>query len=278
MLTYDEATFGIQHCALNLEKLYPNLIERSKFFSRYAEFRNSDLNNQCIYSLRGNVLHYRSEIFVPDKIDQRPPLLLILGNPASHSIINRMCFAFEGNGKEHRFWRSLQSAGILTFQDLSINNNDSSMINQIKRDSLLQLNYVSPFRIGIAVFYSLPSSASNRKWSGVSGIRALLGSRAFETISLLEEERIDEMVSRFISSVGGIIAFQKDVFNRLRSQDTCNYSKDSANLGSLKGKYKKSQSIFLAGAPPTRMALSAPGKSAMLTYKHWLIQKLMLNS
>ena len=31
----------------------------------------------------------------------------MLGNPASHSVEAGMFFAFEGDGKEHRFWKNI---------------------------------------------------------------------------------------------------------------------------------------------------------------------------
>ncbi len=275
MLTYDDVKFGTQPCIMNLVKLYPDRYERRDFFSRYDAFIVCDKDNQSIYSIREDFVYYKSEVFIPYKTDPRPPLLLLLGNPASHSIVSEMCFAFEGNGKEHRFWKSLQSADILSFLDLPAIIAGPIVTNQIRRDALRELNYDSPFRIGIAVYYSLPSSASDRKWSGVAGIRKLLGSRAFQVISQLEGKRLDGIISQFIGSTGGIIAFQKDAFDRVRSQDTPTYSRDSANLGILKGYHKSGQHIYLAGAPPTRMALSASGKSAMLIYKQWLVQKLI---
>ena len=36
---------------------------------------------------------------IPAKTDKRPPLLLVLGNPATHSVESGMFFSFEGNKK-----------------------------------------------------------------------------------------------------------------------------------------------------------------------------------
>jgi len=47
----------------------------------------------------GDILSYKSEQLVPTKTDKRPSLLLVLGNPATHSVESGMFFSFEGNKK-----------------------------------------------------------------------------------------------------------------------------------------------------------------------------------
>jgi hypothetical protein len=201
--------------------------------------------------------------------------LLLLGNPASHSVAAGMCFAFERGGQEHRFWRMLEEAGILTFLEQPPISAEPIEKNEIKRNALLELKYRSPFRVGIAVFYSFPSSASDPKWSGVLGLRTLFRSKALRIISHHEENRIDGLITKFIgSTVGGIITFQKDAYDRVRSVDSPAYSQELANSGLLQGKYKNSRNILLAGAPPTRLAHTNISKSAMLDYKNWLILQL----
>jgi hypothetical protein len=285
MLVNDDKTFGNQDYELNLLELYPYVNARLAFYDRLSKFLKSDSSNQQIFSLQGNTLKYQSEVFISDKIDNRPPLLLLLGNPASHSVVAGLCFAYEKDDLEHRFWGMLEEAGILTFSDLPLISVDKNENIEMRRNALRELNYKSQFRIGIAVFYSLPSSASSRKpcsesnknWSGVSGVRSLLGTEAFNLISLQEEKRIAMLISRFIGSTGGIITFQKDAYDRTRSHDTPAYQKSLALQGLLQGKYKSGQKIFLVGAPPTYLARSTNHKSAMRQYKIWLSQQLTIN-
>lgn len=272
MLIDSDQTFGIQECELNLVDLYPTPDERMDFRARFDEFWNSDTANQSIFSLQGNLLKYRSEVFISEKIDHRPPLLLLLGNPASHSVAAGICFAFEKSGQEHRFWRLLDNAGIITFFEQPSLSADPIETIEMKRNALLELKYQSPFRVGIAVFYSIPSAASY-KWSGVNGLRRLLGSNAFDLVTVEEEKRIDKIIKKFIGPTGGIITFQKDAYERVRSPDTPEYHQELAKRGLLKGKYKNNQNIFLAGAPSTRLANSAICRSALLHYKNWLFQQ-----
>jgi hypothetical protein len=258
-------------------ELYPTVDERRDFNARLDDFLKSDSSNQQIFSLQGNTLKYYSEVFVSDKIDNRPPLLLLLGNPASHSVATGMCFAFEKSGLDHRFWKILEESGILTFLEQPPISADLIEKSEMRRNALMELNYLSPFRVGIAVFCSLPSAASNKKWQGVRGVINLLGPKVFGIISLQEENRIAMLISRFIGSTGGIITFQKDAYNRVRSHDTPEYSIYLARRGLLVGKYKSGQHIFLAGAPPTREAYWPLSKSAMLHYKIWLSQQFTTN-
>ena len=48
--------------------------------------------------LQKDDLVYRTEQLVPEKKDKRPPLLLVFGNPASHSVQAGMFFAFDDDG------------------------------------------------------------------------------------------------------------------------------------------------------------------------------------
>lgn len=65
--------------------------------------------------IEGDNLKYMTESFVSPKVDQRTPLLIMLGNPASHSVASGICFAYEGKNKEHRFWKALREFSILKF-------------------------------------------------------------------------------------------------------------------------------------------------------------------
>lgn len=272
MLIYNDNAFGIQEFELNLRELFPSVDERHGFNKRFEEFITRDPFSSQVYSLHGDTLAYRSEIFISDKIDRRPPLLILLGNPASHSVAAGMCLAYERAGQEHRFWKLLEKTGLLTFLDLPPITSGLQKNIEAKRSALWELNYHSPFRIGIAVFYSLPSPASHKVLQGVKGINYLLGAKAFHRLSDQEEKRIARLVRKFIGSRGAIIAFQKEAYNRLRSLDAPMYDIDLARQGLLAGNYISGQQIFLAGAPPTREANWASSMSAIHKYVLWLAQ------
>jgi hypothetical protein len=274
MLLFDDTTFGTHRCIVNLNELYPNADDRHNFVNRFEQFTKSDQANEKIFSLHGDQLIYYTETFISDRIDDRPPVLLLLGNPASHSIEAEMCFAFESGGKEHRFWKGLEKSGILQFPHHLPEITNPEKKNEARQEALLYLNYISPFRVGIAVFHSLPSTSSDPKWSGVSGVKRLLGTKAFRMIGLEEERRIDKVISKFLGNSGGTIAFQKDAYNGVRSLESLEYNRELAAQGSLRGRYRESAHILLAGSPPTRLMHSDQGRTALNLYKNWLCEEL----
>jgi hypothetical protein len=120
----------------------------------------------------------------------------------------------------------------------------------------------------------MPSAASDPKWSGVSGLKRLFGTKVFRFISEEEERRIDMLVTKFLGRNGGIIAFQKDAYNGVRSQNSPVYSRELAAQGSLLGFYRGSKQILLAGSSPTRLMHTDRSQAALLNFKAWLWKQL----
>ncbi len=129
-------------CKIDLKQLFPatKKRERERFEKKWNAFVESDPCNNEIFERKGDLLKYQSEQLIPTKVDNRPPLLLVLGNPASHSVKEGMFFSFEGDKKEHRFWKHiLQPAGIFDLpydKKLSV-----SALNKHRKNQLLNLNY-----------------------------------------------------------------------------------------------------------------------------------------
>jgi hypothetical protein len=144
LLIYDNTTFGIHRCELLLSALYPTSGDLHNFHIRFKQFIDSDSTNRNIFYLEDDRLIYFTETFISDQEDDRPPVLLLLGNPASHSIDAGMCFSFEGDGKEHRFWKGLEKASILSFTYPASSSEDSVTMNTKRREALMYLDYVSP--------------------------------------------------------------------------------------------------------------------------------------
>jgi hypothetical protein len=147
VLEYRDSNSVRLKCEINLENLYKTPAEKKRFKLNWCQFIESHPYNAQIFNLKGNRLSYDSEQLIPTKTDQRPPLLLVLGNPASQSIKNGMFFSFEGNGNEHRFWKSiLKKSGVLTLKcDTSL---PYDKLNEVRKNQLLNLDYDSPYRIG----------------------------------------------------------------------------------------------------------------------------------
>lgn len=252
LFTYRQSKYPAHlDCTISLLKLFPTKGEREKFNSKYRSFFDSNVDNRCIYELKGDTLFYITEQLIPAKTDERPPVLLIFGNPATRSVKDGMFFSSKNDGKENRFWKHLlQPAGIL---DLVLAEGLSSKERNRRRiERMLALNYDSPFRIGLCVYWSMPSSAGG-PWSGVAGIRKLIGGRALERLESVERERVMEVMMRFLVSGGVAVTFQKDAWNGLRSVNDPAYSIELAKTGRLRGTLDGFPHIPLLGVPPTRL-------------------------
>jgi len=241
-------------CRIDLKQLFPatKKRERKRFEKKWEAFIESDPCNNEIFELKGDQLKYKSEQLIPTIVDNRPPLLLVFGNPASHSVIEGMFFSFEGNKKEHRFWKHiLKPAGVL---DLPFDSNQLvTKLNKQRREALFNLKYDSPFRIGLCVFITMPS-APGRKWGGIAGIHKLLGIRALRRLEQAETERVLECAKKFLKPNGIAVVFQKNAWNALRSSKDPEYKLFLAKDGKLKGRLKDMPNIPLIGVPPTRLS------------------------
>jgi hypothetical protein len=253
-------------CEIDLKNLLPATKQRERFNKKWKDFLESDSCNNEIFELKGDLLKYQSEQLIPSKPDDRPPLLLVLGNPASHSVKEGMFFSFEGDKKEHRFWkRILQPAGVLNLpydENLSIEE-----LNEHRKKQLLEIKYESPFRIGLCVFISIPSASSGKwsrvtgvqsapsgKWSGVAGVHKLFGAKAMRDLEKEESLRVIECAKKFLSPNGIAVAFQKNAWNALKSESDILYRQEDAKKGKLIGTLKGMPNIPLLGVPPTRLS------------------------
>jgi len=251
LFTYRVPKPGQLDCSIDLNKLLPTDIERKHFNERWQNFIESDDANKNIFTRKGNHLFYKSEQLIPIKKDHRPALLLVFGNPASHSVQAGMFFAFKGNARENRLWKSiLKPSGIL---DLPFDPEQSAnALNTQRRKILLDLDYDSPFRIGLCVFISMPS-APGGKWGGVSGVQRLIGSRAVRRLEEAETKRVVQSANRFVIGKGAVVTFQKNAWNALCSEGDPAYEIKLAKEGRLMGGLKNRRDISLLGVPPTRL-------------------------
>ncbi|HEA69459.1 MAG TPA: hypothetical protein ENI07_21995 [Desulfobacterales bacterium] len=254
LLTFRQTDPIRLECAIDLNRLFESENERSRFDEKWISFLKSEPHNQKIYRLNRNQLTYQSEHFIPFKKDNRPPLLLVFGNPASHSVAAGIFFAFKDNGKESRFWKSiLKPAGVLSF---SFDENlPAEKLNALRKKQLLELDYETPFRIGLSVFISMPSAPSG-PWGGVAGIQKLVGVSALRRLEAEESKRITKCAKAFIGDDprGKVVTFQKNAWNGLRSNQNPEYKIEMAKDAKLMGCLRDQPKIQIFGVPPTRLA------------------------
>jgi len=83
-LSWRKAKGCTLNCEINLDSLFETAKERERFDTKWKDFIASDPHNKKVYKRNGNILSYKSEQLIPAKTDKHPPLLLVLGNPATH--------------------------------------------------------------------------------------------------------------------------------------------------------------------------------------------------
>ena len=251
LLAYRETGPGSLACSLDLSKLFKTVKERDQFESNWPKFLDSDLYNRYLFQLQGNRLTYNTEQLIPLKTNNNIPLLMVFGNPAGRSVVEGMFFAFERDGKEHRFWkRILEHSGVVDFyidDNLSVEEKNGQ-----RKECILNLKYNSPFRIGMSVFISMPSGASG-PWSGVGGVQKLIGAKAMKRLEDAEKDRILETSHKFLNDKGVVLTFQKNAWEALRSDEDPAYEIILAKEGRLTGKLRGRPEIALFGIPPTRL-------------------------
>lgn len=256
-LTFDVVSPSNTVCAIDLDALYPEIKDLEAFNQRWLEFLGSDKNHALAIKRSGNILTYSHKSWLPEFSNGKPSLLLLFGNPAPNSVLHDIYFAYEGRGIEHRFWKVLRELG---FTDL---HGDDADI----KTRFLSPNHKSPFRLGLEVIYTFPSSASAPKWSGVLGMERLFGKNAMAALTVIETARIQAVMSQFLSHDSAVIALQKDAYNAI-SQNP--YSLKLASEGQLKSFYGK---VPIYGTPPTRLLYTARMRKVLVDIKEGLLRQ-----
>ena len=175
-----------------------------------------------------------------------------------------MFFVFEANNTEHRFWKIiLKNSGVL---NVSISGELSpEEKNSIRRNQILESRYSSPFQIGLSVFISMPSGASD-KWSGVAGIQKLIGKKALRKLEHEEKKRVTNTIDNFVTKNGAVVAFQKNAWENMKTANDPDYSREIVNKVGLTGKVYN-RDINLICVPPTRLSGPCSKVLANLTQK-----------
>ena len=98
---------------------------------------------------------------------------------------------------------------------------------------IFDLGYGSPFRIGISLFFTIPSPASGNKWSGICGLERLFGRKGLRKIEVEEKKRIKYLIREYLSPDCGVIAFQKNAYEGIRGSQGPEYKQSKAFEGAL---------------------------------------------
>jgi len=213
-----------------------------------------------------NKLVYETEVLIPKVNKNRLNVLMVLGNPAVHSVAERMFFSYEGaEGKwrEHRFWRALRECKVLKFNsDLgkpTLQNVEK--INACKRDWLLNGKYDSDFNIFLLPYFSFPTPSSTRECNGVAGIRKIVGGKIFREMKELEFRRFKGIILG--NDIKNVMCFQKtNVLKEIKQRTKCEQVKSILNAPVYKIDIAlKHVTLYYAGS--TRLLHTDEGKKML---------------
>jgi hypothetical protein len=249
----------IDTCGLALEPLFASVAERQAFMVRLRGFVASDDALRQIVNVRGNVLIYESESFVPPRLDlAKPNLFFVVGNPAPKSILLRAMYAHEGAGveRQHRFWKVMHSTGILRF---SQSDPDLCQPHE-KMQRLYAGRYESPFNIHIVPFFSLASPPAGQ-WAGVVGLRRLFGNE-FHRLVVAELTAVRGLIHSRMKPGDCLIVLQKDAYMALKPPQAPVYDGSLLRSSAILSKYTY-DAVNLICLPPTRLLYSRVTQSVL---------------
>ncbi|MGH3831600.1 MAG: hypothetical protein ACRDRS_14335 [Pseudonocardiaceae bacterium] len=249
----------IDRCELALGTLFACDFERQAFMARLCDFVTADDSLAGIVDVRGTVLSYVSESFVPPQLDlAKPSLFFVVGNPAPNSVALRAMYAHEGSGqkRQHRFWKVLHSTGVLRFSE---HESDAYQPHE-KMRRLYSGNYESPFNVHIIPFFSLPSPPGGI-WGGVAGLRRLFGKK-FQDVLSAELAAVRGLIDTITEPGDCLLVLQKDAYMALKHLDAPAYDASLLSRAAIVSEYTPG-AVDLICLPPTRLLYSQVTQSAL---------------
>jgi hypothetical protein len=184
-----------------------------------------DVEDNKVFKFKGRnkeKLCYATEVLIPTTTRQdRNNLLLVVGNPAIHSVADGIPYSYErrkgGSHIEHRFWRALRKTGVIEFPENR--NNPSAANNEYKRNCLLSGDYESKFNFNLFIlpYFSFPTPAS-REYNGVAGIKRIVGHNIFTEMKKFEAQRFKKIVKSY--EIKNLICFGKAAWQEIESDNS----------------------------------------------------------
>lgn len=250
----------IDECALMLDSVFVNDMEREAFAARFADFAAADQYLPQVTDLGSEILSYESESFVPPEPSlNKSNLFFVVGNPAPESIRRGCMYAYEGaRARQHRFWKVLHSTGILSFSELD----PDAYSPDEKMRRLFAGDYASPFNVHIIPFFSLPSPPGG-KWGGVVGLRRLFG-RGFAQIVSAEHEAVGQLIEMRARDGDCVLVLQKDAYLAMKPETAPDYDVLTLRTTPLVSHYGRA-GVKLMCIPPTRLFYSQVTRTTLVS-------------
>ncbi len=231
-----------------------NIEDRRDIKRKLDEVRNI-YDNILEYDDKSNKLVYKTEVLTPKVNKNRLNILMVFGNPAVHSVAERMFFSYQrtpqGKRKEHRFWRALRDCCVLKFERNVEKPTPEN--NKYKLNYLLNGKYDSNFNIFLLPYFSFPTPASDKKYGRVAGITKIVGKEIFKEMKEFEFQRFKKIV--LSNDIEHVICSQKtnvgkEIVRKTEGKPIGNMLKPNYPIYELGGSLKQ---VTLYTVPPTRL-------------------------
>ena len=142
------------------------------------------------------ILKNKSETLLPRVYSVKPKILIIFGNPATHSIKYGMFYYCTRNKRRHPMWSKFQVAGLVKEIELKLSKKNSQR-KKLETEALerkrqiLDASISENFSLGLSTFYSFPTPCSDdSKYSNVIGVIKLFRP-IIKEINKMEIQRIN---------------------------------------------------------------------------------------
>ncbi|HLA27362.1 MAG TPA: hypothetical protein VJZ49_05655 [Syntrophales bacterium] len=188
---------GQYHVRIHLDK-WMNIEQIRDLQARYDVFHKEDPHFWKVCKLYGDVLCYKSETLFPFAkalTTKKKKVLMVLGNPATHSVAKGMFFFSMGNeenGSEepHNFWIRLEKAGLI--EELWHQSLEEAART---RKWLIQTGLLSQdYLFGLTTFYSFPTPGMRKyKHNNIEGVGYFFGP-AIQFVEQMEYERLNSYI------------------------------------------------------------------------------------
>lgn len=180
------------------------------FQEKISDISKEDPWFGSICTLNKSVLKYRSESLFPEKGNSpKQKVMMILGNPATHSVANGMFFFSKNNGERHQFWGRLDNAGLLEKFECDSREEEADK----RRNFILAEGCESDrYLLGLTTFYSFPTPVTGR-FKDVKGVETLFE----DVLDRLQQMEYSRLVSYDFSKDAIWVFTQKSSYQYVKS-------------------------------------------------------------
>jgi G:T/U-mismatch repair DNA glycosylase len=187
--------------SIPLSELFLSNEAVASFRSRFERYLAMVEDAVSTFRMRDENLEFETSSLIPPAFG-RPLCLMLFGNPSTRSVAQRQLFANEANGNIHRFWRVMIRIGCLQGA------HPSEMMND-----LLLRRTKGTHDLAITSAFEIPTPNSG-EWSGLAGLKSLLGREAFCAYRKREVDRLSELIQHLPTGTRAL-CFQSDAWTQL---------------------------------------------------------------